>query len=415
MATAWGGADPTEAVDAENYELGTEYRANGDLTITHVRIWTGAGEVNVTNRRARIWSTAGSQQALITLPDDLSTGWSQHALDTPLEKTAGARFVVSYSTGGNYGALAGGLTSNVDSTDGLVTALAASGATNGNGVFNLTPGSFPATGPGSNPFYGVDFVYTAGIGGNTSPRITQLTATANSATVTAVVVAEDDEQLTGATYRFAWGDGTSDTLTTHPTATAQHTYTASGTYAVLVTVTDSEGAADYDAVPVLVTVPDPAVNDLTEEDVTAILAAVESHALTTGLFDRVNGHELRSMPSHGLTAAAWIDRIDPLPQASGLNVSAYRLMLMVRIYSNGDQEPLDSIDPQITAATGALMKAYNGDFTLGGLVREVDLLGEFGPSLSAQAGWLPVFDNARMRVMTITVPLIVNDLWEQVA
>lgn len=415
MATAWGGADPTEAVDADDYELGVEYRANADLTITHVRIWTGAGEENVANRRARIWSTAGSQQAVVTLPDDLSTGWSQHALDTPLEKTSGSRFVVSYSTGGNYGALASALDSNVDSADGLVTALSGVNATNGNGVFNLTPGSFPATGPGTRPFYGVDFVYTVGIGGNTSPRITDFTATPAGATVTAVVVAEDDEALTGATYRFNWGDGGADTVTSHPTATAQHTYTVSGVYAVLATVTDSEGAADYEAEPVTVTVPDEAANDLTQADIEAVLSAVESHALASGHFERVNGHEPRNMPSQGLHAAAWIDRIDPLPQASGLSISTYRLMLVVRIYSNGDQEPLDAIDPAILAATNALLKAYTGDFTLGGLVREVDLLGEYGAAMSAQAGWLPIADNARMRVMTITVPLVVNDLWEQVA
>lgn len=413
MATAWGGADPTEAADPDDYELGVEYRANADLTVTHVRIWTGAGEENVTNRRARIWSTAGSQQALITLPDDLSTGWSQHALDTPLEKTAGSRFVVSYSTGGNYGALAGALAANVDSSDGLVTALSAANATNGNGIFTLTPGSFPNNGTGS--FYGVDFVYTAGIGGNTAPRITQLTATAAGATVTAIVVAEDDETLTGASYRFNWDDGTADTITSHPTATAQHTYTASGAYAVLVTVTDSDGAADYEATPVTVALPDPAANDLDQSDVEAILAAVESHALASGFFERVNGHEPRNMPSHGLTAAVWIDSIQPLPASSGLNITTYRLGLMVRIYLNGDAEPLDSIDPAMTAATGALMKAYNGDFTLGDLVKDVDLLGNSGAPLSAQAGWLRMDDGARMRVMTITLPLIVNDLWEQVA
>lgn len=415
MATAWGGADPTEAVDPDDYELGTEYRANADLTITHVRIWTGAGEENVTGRRARIWSTGGSQQALVTLPDDLAPGWSQHALDTPLEKTAGSRFVVSYSTGGNYGVLANALDANVDSADGLVTALSAANATNGNGVFNLTPGTFPATSPASHPFYGVDFVYGAGIGGNTSPRITQLTATPDGATVTAVVVAEDDEALTGATYRFNWGDGTADTVTTHPNATAQHTYSASGTYAVLVTVTDSEGAADYEAVAVTVHVPDPAARDLTEADVAAILSAVESHALSSGWFERVNGHEPKAISTHGLTAAVWIDNIQPVAARSGLNTSSYRLTLMVRIYANGDQEPLDAIDPAMVAATSALMKAYSGDFSLGGAVDEVDLLGEYGVPMSAQAGWLPVADNSRMRVMTITVPLIVNDVWEQVA
>lgn len=411
MAYGWNGPDPTEASDADDYELGTRYRANADVTLLKARVWTGPGELNIANRKARVWSTAGAQLGIASLPTDLAEGWSTHAYDSPIEITSGTTFVVSFSTGGNEGAAAGALGSDVPSADGLLTALASSNPP-GNGVYNLSPGMFPTTGSGTSAFYGADVEYTAGIGGNTAPRITAFTVTAAGATATATVVAEDDETLTGATYRFQWGDGSSDTITTHPTSSAAHTYTLPGSYAVLVTVTDADGASDVDAAPVTVTVADPSVVDLTQARVEQILSGVVDHALRSGWFEAVNGHEPHATPGHGLTVAVWVDAIQPVT-SSGLNVTSARLGLMVRIYANGDQEPLDAIDPAVTAATSVLLREYQGDFTLGGLVRHVDVFGVEGPQLGAQAGWLAM-DGGRMRVMTIVLPLVVNDLWEQV-
>ncbi len=410
MPNAWGGADPTEAADPDDYELGVEYQANSDITITHVRIWSGAGEENITNRRARIWSTTGSQQALITLPDDLTTGWSSHALDTPLEKTAGSKFVVSYMTGGNYGFLNNALDSDVPSGDGNVTALAAANATNGNGVFNLTPGSFPATGPGTHPFYGVDFTYDVGIGGNTAPRITELTSVEAGATATVTAVVADDETLTGATLRFKWGDNTSDTLVSYPTVSAQHTYTASGFYPVLVTLTDASGATDNEAVVAEIHVPDTGVAAL---DFVGIRDALVSHAEATGRFTAVTKHEPFSKPT-GVHAAIWLDSLTPLGLASGLSAVSVRLAFVCRVYLGAESKPADDVDAKGLAAADRLMAAWAGDFTLNGRVRDVDILGQHGVPLTAQAGYQRIGDTT-YRVLTLTVPLIVNDVWEEVA
>lgn len=408
MPTAWGGADPVEQVDANDYDLGTEFLANVDITITHVRVWAGSGEVNVTGRRGRIWSTAGGQLGIATLSDDLPDGWSQYALDTPVERLAGQRFVVSYSTGGNYGALIDALGgANVNSLDSAVTALGTGNATNGNGVFNTTPGSFPATSPGAHPFYGADVTYSLGTGGNTAPTITEATVTVLGAVATATILATDAETLVGATYRYDWGDGTSVTATS--LNTAQHTYTTSGTYGVLLSVTDADGAADYAAVGIDVPVPSASVTPL---DAVAIIAAVESHALASGRFAAVNGHEPRSAPTGGLTAAVWAQGIEPVPAGSGLSQTSIRLTLAVRIYTSMTAQPADGIDPAVIAAVDALMGAYSGDFTLGAHVRNVDLLGQAGVPLRADAGYLQQ-DSQALRVMTITLPLICSDVWEQ--
>ena len=144
---------------------------------------------------------------------------------------------------------------------------------------------------------------------------------------------------------------------------------------------------------------------------TVVLNEVVSHAMKLGLFERVNGHEPKSAPGNGLSAAVWVDRVGPA--GSGLAATSALLTLQVRLYSPMLQEPQDAIDPNLTAAADALMNAYSGDFELGGNVRNVDLLGQTGPGLSAQAGYIEQ-DHKLYRVMTITLPLIVNDVWEQV-
>lgn len=149
-------------------------------------------------------------------------------------------------------------------------------------------------------------------------------------------------------------------------------------------------------------------------DIRTILGAVESHALQSGFFQAVNGFEPKSAPQTGLTCAIWVEQIGPARGASGLDSTSARLALFVRLYTPMVTQPEDAIDPDLMTALDALMAAYSGDFTLGGLVRDVDLLGRHGDPLSARAGYLTT-SGAEYRVMTITLPLIVNDLWEQVA
>jgi len=146
-------------------------------------------------------------------------------------------------------------------------------------------------------------------------------------------------------------------------------------------------------------------------DATGILDAAQSHAMTLGLFERVNGHEPKKAPGNGLTAAVWVQSIAPI-QSSGLAATSGRLELRVRIYTPMLSEPQDAIDPNVLAAVDALMAAYSGDFTLGGEARNVDLLGQHGTPLSATAGYLNQ-DSRLLRVMDVVLPILINDLWSQ--
>lgn len=148
--------------------------------------------------------------------------------------------------------------------------------------------------------------------------------------------------------------------------------------------------------------------------VVGITAAVQSHAQALGLFDVVTLHEPKSKPEAGLTCAIWADKIGPASGSSGLDSTTALVVMAVRLYTPMLQQPYDAIDSDMLAAVDALMGAYSGDLTLSGQLREVDLLGQFGTPLSAQAGYINQ-DSKIFRIMTITLPLVVNDLWEQVA
>jgi hypothetical protein len=143
-----------------------------------------------------------------------------------------------------------------------------------------------------------------------------------------------------------------------------------------------------------------------------ILSAVVSHAAASGYLGRVNTVEPKAAPGNGLTAAVWVQRVGAARGASGLASTTALVVLNLRLFQNMLKEPQDMIDPDLMRALDALMAAYSGDFTLGGLVRNVDLLGQFGPELSAEAGYVDI-DKKLFRVVTITLPLVVNDLWVQ--
>lgn len=149
-------------------------------------------------------------------------------------------------------------------------------------------------------------------------------------------------------------------------------------------------------------------------DFAGMLDSIVSHAMGLGVFERVNTSEPKNAPGNGPTAAIWLQHVGPLPAASGAARTSGRVEFTLRIYSNMLQEPQDAIDPGMLFALDVLFAAYSGDFDLGGTVRNVDLLGAHGHGLSAQAGYLSV-DNKMFRVVDVTLPLIVNDMWDQVA
>jgi hypothetical protein len=149
----------------------------------------------------------------------------------------------------------------------------------------------------------------------------------------------------------------------------------------------------------------------------ALLNAMQSHCLATGLFEKVNGHEPKVTPAPtGLSAACWIGAISPTARASGLAITAAAVTLITRLYTNAQAEPADAIDPSMGRAVDVLMTALMGDFTLGGNCMSLDVFGYAGNPMTSEAGYIQYDDGAaKMRVFTIIARAVVPDAWEQAA
>ena len=85
------------------------------------------------------------------------------------------------------------------------------------------------------------------------------------------------------------------------------------------------------------------------------------------------------------------------------------MTLIVRVWSSALQKPLDGIDPEFLAAACSLMGAFAGGFTIGGTVRNIDLF-----AMSAQPAYVD-FEGKPFRIIEISLPIIINDLFAEVA
>jgi hypothetical protein len=144
----------------------------------------------------------------------------------------------------------------------------------------------------------------------------------------------------------------------------------------------------------------------------SLMDVVVSYASASGFFDSVQAHEPKSAPGNGLYFAVFLSGLGPARGSSGLSSTTVRVELTGRIYKPFKSEPEDLIDPNVTDAADALFTAYSGDFDLGGNARNVDLLGAYGAPLSARAGYQSIDKNV-YRVLDLTIPIIVNDVWAQ--
>jgi len=147
-------------------------------------------------------------------------------------------------------------------------------------------------------------------------------------------------------------------------------------------------------------------------DLTTIRDYLVSHAQTLGVFGQVLGHEPVSAPGSGLTYAVWMSELGPSQQGSGLAATSARLVFTGRVYMPADTEPMDDVDMQLTGAVDQLIAAYTADFTLGGTVRNLDLLGAEGAALRAVYRYLQL-DSTVYRTANLDLPMIVNDVWAQ--
>lgn len=145
----------------------------------------------------------------------------------------------------------------------------------------------------------------------------------------------------------------------------------------------------------------------------AIQDALVSHAQALGVFDTVVDHAPATVPGAGIWCI-W-EVTTPFARASsGLASTSAVATWAATILAPLTTEPGGDIERDVLRATDALLRSLIGDFELGGLVRYVDVRGSEGTPLRAEAGYATVNGQTRVRVVVVTVPLIVNDLYDEV-
>lgn len=146
-------------------------------------------------------------------------------------------------------------------------------------------------------------------------------------------------------------------------------------------------------------------------NITSILDGLVSHAMGTGYFQQVNEHESKQSAFEGLTCEIWVEQVRPV-KTSGLASTSIMIQFQVRMYAGTMAEPYDDTDANLVVALDALMRDYISDFTLGGLLRHVDVFGAHSNGVRASTGFVN-HDGKEFRVFSINLPCIVDDLWDQ--
>lgn len=150
-----------------------------------------------------------------------------------------------------------------------------------------------------------------------------------------------------------------------------------------------------------------------QQAVMNLWSAMKSQASASGLFDRVLGHEPKSAPGNRLSYTIWLGPITPVPQASGLNASAGRVVIQGRIQTPFLQSNQDKTETDLAHAVITMIGLYSEEITVGGTVMEIDLLGAYGVALeSGNVGYLEQ-DGTHYRVAELTIPVIIDALWTQ--
>ena len=150
------------------------------------------------------------------------------------------------------------------------------------------------------------------------------------------------------------------------------------------------------------------MTNFTAAQATALFTAIQSYAEELGIFAGVDLHEPWNAPGNRLFCSINLGTVRPV-MSSGLAAVSGQVTLVIRVWSSALQKPLDGIDPELLSAVCSLMGAFAGGFTLGGTVRDIDLM-----AMSAQPAYVD-FEGKPFRVAEITISLVINDMFAESA
>ena len=152
-------------------------------------------------------------------------------------------------------------------------------------------------------------------------------------------------------------------------------------------------------------------------NIKATLDAIASHIATTGYVSEVRVGEPSSPPDA-------IDRMHAAIYMASANVVELTLSTTieqhvgtVRLYRRaafGQGDDAGAVEAEIALAVAQITSNLVGEFDLGATMRNIDIGGQYGQSLSATFGYVSL-GTTMFRTVDITVPLIVDGSATQAA
>ena len=146
-----------------------------------------------------------------------------------------------------------------------------------------------------------------------------------------------------------------------------------------------------------------------------LFANLKTQADTSGLFQRVLGHEPRSAPGGGFSYALWLGPISPVPGLGGLTATAGRVEFQSRIYVPFLEKSEDQIETDLMRKVLQMIGFYSAEFTAGGTVYAIDLEGMHGAPLEAGTFGYIDLGGTICRVAELSIPVLIDNLWTQAA
>ena len=151
------------------------------------------------------------------------------------------------------------------------------------------------------------------------------------------------------------------------------------------------------------------------QSILSLFQNLKTQAETSGLFQRVLGHEPRSAPGGGFSYALWLGPVTPVPGLGGLTATAGRVEIQARIYVPFLEKSEDQIETDMMRHVLQMIGFYSGEFTAGGTVYAIDLEGMHGAPLeSGTVGYIDL-GGTILRVAELMIPVLIDNLWTQAA
>lgn len=148
-------------------------------------------------------------------------------------------------------------------------------------------------------------------------------------------------------------------------------------------------------------------------DAAGVLRKLVDHAKLSGVkFEVARLGEFKSAPPNGLCFALWVEDLGSAPAGSGLATTTALMRCTARLYMPLTYRPEEDIEIRPAAAADAYLTRLNGDLTLGGTVRNIDILAEMAEQPVWRFGHANI-DNKLFRIADLPIGVIFNDAWEQ--